>query len=69
MADTIAEWFGAGAFDGLNLGFRTHEDLERFVGDVLPLLRKRGLARTDYDADTLRGNLGLPIPENRWAAA
>ncbi|MGF7233713.1 MAG: NtaA/DmoA family FMN-dependent monooxygenase [Frankia sp.] len=65
VADTIERWFDAGTFDGLNLGFRTSDDLERFVGDVVPLLRKRGLFRTEYEADTLRGNLGLPIPANR----
>lgn len=69
VADAIGSWFAAGAFDGLNLGFRTHQDLERFVADVVPLLRDRGLFRTGYEADTLRGNLGLPVPENRWTAA
>jgi hypothetical protein len=24
----------------------------------------RGLFRSEYEADTLRGNLGLPVPEN-----
>jgi FMN-dependent oxidoreductase (nitrilotriacetate monooxygenase family) len=65
VADAIAQWFAAGAFDGLNLGFRTPEDLERFVADVVPLLQARGLFRTEYEADTLRGNLGLPVPANR----
>ncbi|WKU07175.1 NtaA/DmoA family FMN-dependent monooxygenase [Micromonospora sp. HUAS LYJ1] len=69
VADTIESWFAAGAFDGLNLGFRTSDDLARFVADVVPLLQTRGLFRTEYEADTLRGNLGLPIPENRWTAA
>jgi FMN-dependent oxidoreductase (nitrilotriacetate monooxygenase family) len=68
VADTIEGWFAAGAFDGLNLGFRTHQDLDRFVSDVVPILRSRGLFRTEYQSDTLRGNLGLPIPENRWTA-
>ncbi len=65
VAATIGQWFDARAFDGLNLGFRTSEDLERFVADVVPLLQKRGLFRTGYEADTLRGNLGLPVPANR----
>ena len=68
VADAIEHWFTARAFDGLNVGFRTPEDLDRFVGDVLPLLQTRGLFRTEYQADTLRGHLGLPIPQNRWAA-
>ncbi|MEV0844538.1 NtaA/DmoA family FMN-dependent monooxygenase [Streptomyces sp. NPDC049954] len=69
VADTIEEWFGAGAFDGLNLAFRNDEDLGRFVEGVVPLLRKRGLFRTEYEADTLRGNLGLPVPANRHSRA
>ncbi|SCE80327.1 FMN-dependent oxidoreductase, nitrilotriacetate monooxygenase family [Micromonospora haikouensis] len=68
-ADAIESWFAARAFDGLNLGFRTPDDLHRFVADVVPLLQARGLFRTEYAADTLRGNLGLPVPVNRWTAA
>jgi FMN-dependent oxidoreductase (nitrilotriacetate monooxygenase family) len=67
VADTIEAWFAAGTFDGINLAFRNNEDLARFVEDVVPLLRKRGLFRTEYESDTLRGNLGLPIPANRYA--
>ncbi|GAA3547174.1 LLM class flavin-dependent oxidoreductase [Amycolatopsis ultiminotia] len=69
VADTIGQWFDAGTFDGINLAFRNDEDLTRFVEDVLPLLQKRGLFRTEYEAETLRGNLGLPIPVNRHTAA
>ena len=69
VADAIAEWVDVRATDGLNLRFRTLDDLERFTGDVVPLLQKRGVFRTEYDSDTLRGNLGLPIPANRYAAA
>ncbi|MDT5026187.1 MAG: hypothetical protein QOE61_2613 [Micromonosporaceae bacterium] len=68
VAEAIEHWFAACAFDGLNLGFRTSEDLERFIADVVPLLQTRGLFRTEYRSDTLRGNLGLPIPRNRWTA-
>lgn len=67
VASAIASWFEAEAFDGLNLGFRTNDDLSVFVSDVVPLLQKRGLFRTEYEHDTLRGHLGLPIPANRWA--
>ncbi|BCY08127.1 NtaA/DmoA family FMN-dependent monooxygenase [Actinoplanes sp. L3-i22] len=67
VAATIAEWFAAGTFDGLNIGFRTSEDLNRFVADVVPLLQSDGLFRTEYESATLRGNLGLPIPANRWS--
>jgi FMN-dependent oxidoreductase (nitrilotriacetate monooxygenase family) len=69
VADAIAHWVEVRATDGLNLRFRTIDDLEQFVGDVVPLLQKRGVFRTEYEADTLRGNLGLPIPANRWTVA
>jgi hypothetical protein len=32
---------------------------------VVPLLQKRGVFRTEYEGDTLRANLGLPVPANR----
>ncbi|WP_327169344.1 NtaA/DmoA family FMN-dependent monooxygenase [Streptomyces subrutilus] len=69
VADTIERWFEAGTFDGINLAFRTNDDLELFVDGVVPLLQKRGLFRTEYRADTLRGNLGLPVPANRHTRA
>ena len=67
VADTIERWFAAGTFDGINLAFRTTDELELFVDGVVPILQQRGLFRTEYEADTLRGNLGLPIPANRYA--
>jgi FMN-dependent oxidoreductase (nitrilotriacetate monooxygenase family) len=66
VAHAIADWFAAGAADGLNLRFRTVEELERFADDVVPLLQKRGVFRTEYEGDTLRANLGLPFPVNRY---
>ena len=33
------------------------------------ILRERGLVRAEYEASTLRGNLGLPVPENRYTRA
>ncbi|WP_033288941.1 NtaA/DmoA family FMN-dependent monooxygenase [Amycolatopsis jejuensis] len=68
VADTISRWFDAGTFDGINVAFRNDEDLKYFVEGVVPLLQQRGLFRTEYEANTLRGNLGLPIPVNRHTA-
>jgi len=67
VADAIQAWFEAGALDGVNLGFRLEEDLAYFIETVIPILQQRGLYRTEYESDTLRGNLGLPIPANRHA--
>ena len=69
VAHAIEEWFLAGAFDGLNLAFRTREELDLFVDGIVPILQRRGVFRTEYEADTLRDNLGLPIPENRHTVA
>jgi hypothetical protein len=34
---------------------------------VLPELRRRGLFRKEYEGSTLRENLGLSMPVNRFA--
>jgi len=36
---------------------------------VVPELQRRGLFRTEYEGTTLRENLGLPRPENRYVQA
>ena len=69
VADEIQRWFEGRASDGFNLAFRVPQDLTYFVDAVVPILQERGLYRTEYEASTLRGNLGLPIPGNRHAAA
>ena len=70
VADTMQDWFESGACDGFMLsGAVLPQGFDDFVDHVLPILKERGLFRTEYEADTLRGNLGLPKPENRYAAA
>jgi FMN-dependent oxidoreductase (nitrilotriacetate monooxygenase family) len=67
IADTMQAWFEAGAADGFMLtGAVLPDALIDFIDHVLPLLQKRGLFRTEYEADTLHGNLGLPVPANRY---
>lgn len=62
IADKIAQWHDADAFDGLMLSL-DKAGLARFVDLVIPRLQGRGLFRTDYDEQsTLRGNLGLLLP-------
>ena len=69
IADTMQAWFEGGAADGFMLtGAVLPDSLLDFIDHVLPILKKRGLFRTEYEADTLHGNLGLPIPVNRYAA-
>jgi hypothetical protein len=37
-----------------------------FVDQVVPILQERGLFRTAYEGTTLRENLGLARPANRF---
>jgi len=40
--------------------------LDDFVDMVIPELQRRGLFRLEYEAATLRENLGLPRPKNQF---
>ena len=69
IADEIEEWFASHASDGFVLGDSgLPGQLEDFVKQVVPLLRKRGLFRHDYSGTTLRSHLGLDAPANRYEA-
>jgi FMN-dependent oxidoreductase (nitrilotriacetate monooxygenase family) len=65
IADTIEDWFRGGAADGFNIMPPVlPSGLELFVDHVVPILRARGLFRTEYTASTLRGHYGLGRPAN-----
>ncbi len=67
IADQLEEWFDNGAADGFNLMFPyLPGSFVEFVDLVVPILQERGLFRTDYDGNTLRGHLGLPHPTSRY---
>ena len=66
IADLIEDWFGDGAADGFNLMPPVLPAmLEVFVAEVVPLLRRRGLFRSEYAGETLRQHYGLARPELR----
>lgn len=66
VADEMEHWFLDGAADGFNvMPAWTPGSLKDFVDLVIPELQRRGLFRTEYEAMTLRENLGLPKPVNR----
>jgi len=69
VADQIQRWFEGRALDGLNYHISHPSQWRRFREDVVPILQERGLVRTEYESATLRGNLGLPVPENRYTRA
>jgi N-acetyl-S-(2-succino)cysteine monooxygenase len=68
IADSLEDWYRGGAADGFNIMPATFPaELHDFVDQIIPELQRRKLFRTEYEGTTLRGNLGLPIPKNRWA--
>jgi FMN-dependent oxidoreductase (nitrilotriacetate monooxygenase family) len=69
IADEIQRWFEGRAADGFILHVTRPGDFALFRERVVPILQARGLFRTEYEHDTLRGHLGLPVPENRWSRA
>lgn len=69
VANEIQRWFEGGGIDGINISVTVPSEFALFTERVLPILRERGVVRTDYEATTLRGNLGLPIPGNRYTTA
>lgn len=63
VAREMNEFVQADACDGFILIPHLSPDgLAPFVDQVIPLLQEWGVFRTDYEHDTLRGNLGLPAP-------
>jgi alkanesulfonate monooxygenase SsuD/methylene tetrahydromethanopterin reductase-like flavin-dependent oxidoreductase (luciferase family) len=70
IADVMQDWFANDACDGFNIT-PTHlpGGCQDFVEMVTPELQRRGLFRTEYEGVTLRENLGLKRPVNRYVAA
>ncbi len=70
MADELEHWFVGKAADGFNLlPAYLPGSLDDFVNEVIPELQRRGLYRTEYEGTTLRANLGLTVPKNRYTQA
>ncbi|MET7488776.1 LLM class flavin-dependent oxidoreductase [Streptomyces sp. NPDC005538] len=70
VADAIETWFTRGAADGFNIMPAVlPSGLDAFVDHVVPVLRARGLLRTEYGPrTTLRERYGLPRPANQYVA-
>ena len=64
--DTVARemerWVREGGADGFVI-MPSHMPVgaDRFLNDVVPRLQERGVFRREYEADTLRGHLGLRV--------
>ena len=69
IADEMEEWLETEASDGFNVMFPwLPGGLDDFVDKVVPELQRRGIFRREYEGPTLRENLGLRRPENRFFA-
>jgi alkanesulfonate monooxygenase SsuD/methylene tetrahydromethanopterin reductase-like flavin-dependent oxidoreductase (luciferase family) len=69
LADLVQDWHAAG-LSGFRLRPATlPHDLSQITNGLVPELRRRGVFRHAYEADTLRGLLGLGRPANRYATA
>lgn len=69
MAQLIIDWWDAGAADGFTIMPNVLPgQLTAFVDHVLPILHKRGVARTEYAGSTLRDHVGLPRPARSAAS-
>lgn len=70
IADEMEEWIEKNACDGFTIMFPfLPEGLDLFVDRVVPEIQRRGLFRREYAGKTLRENMGLPRPENRFFVA
>jgi alkanesulfonate monooxygenase len=67
VADEMAEWLETKASDGFTIQFPyLPGSLYEFCDQLIPELQRRGLFRKEYEGATLRENLGLPRPPNRF---
>jgi alkanesulfonate monooxygenase len=63
----MQEWLTTEASDGFTIMFPyLPGGLDDFVECVVPELQRRRLFRREYEGKTLRENLGLPRPANRF---
>jgi alkanesulfonate monooxygenase len=67
IADQMEDWLMSRGCDGFNIMFPyVPGGLTDFVDKVVPELQRRGIFRKAYQGRTLRENLGLPRPKNRF---
>jgi alkanesulfonate monooxygenase SsuD/methylene tetrahydromethanopterin reductase-like flavin-dependent oxidoreductase (luciferase family) len=67
VADQMEEWLTSEGSDGFNVMFPyLPGGLDDFANKVVPELQRREIFRREYEGSTLRDNLGLPRPQNRF---
>ena len=71
VADMLEHWFESGTGNGFNISPDAADGVDDFVDQVVPILQRRGLLRTQYAGTTLRDHLGIPyqngLPTNHPA--
>ena len=67
VADFMQEWLDDRAADGFNVMPPVLPSmLQIFIDEVVPILQKRGLYRTEYTGTTLRDHYGLSMPPSQY---
>jgi FMN-dependent oxidoreductase (nitrilotriacetate monooxygenase family) len=67
IADEMEAWLVGEGSDGFNVLFPyLPGGLDDFVEKLVPELQRREIFRREYEGTTLRENLGLPRPDNRF---
>ena len=70
IADEMEMWLHERAADGFNIMFPfVPAGIDDFVDRLIPELQRRKLFRVEYEGQTLRENLGLKRPANRFFTA
>lgn len=68
VANKIIEWIEQEGADGFLYSAPVlGEDFTEFIEHVLPIVEAKGYYNKTLQSNTLRGNLGLPFKENRYA--
>jgi alkanesulfonate monooxygenase SsuD/methylene tetrahydromethanopterin reductase-like flavin-dependent oxidoreductase (luciferase family) len=63
VADLMEDWVSNDVADGFNLMPPVlPEMLDVFIAEVIPILQRRGLFRSEYEGETLRAHFGLARP-------
>ncbi|MCK1985740.1 MULTISPECIES: NtaA/DmoA family FMN-dependent monooxygenase [Peribacillus] len=66
VAEKIEHWYREGIMDILLIRQDYPAGFEDFIKLVVPILQEKGIFKNEYEANTLRGNLELPYPENMY---
>ena len=65
LVDRIQSWVDTEGCDGFNImPPLLPGQLDVFSAEVIPILQRRGLFRTEYQGSTLREHYGLPWPKS-----